>query len=219
MAQLRTAQPRTARWGTTLRERLVLAPRWLRLLPFALVTVLLAASAALAVGRMNDRLSAPPQDVRAADRFTHTYATDRHTNAELGYTYNHPPDWKVTDDGGLSTATNSNGEVIVSFGMGADGRLRAGADGLVTLVGQTYRGVELTGGQVKRIGAHLASVRRGRATTASGVRLRFVAVTVDGEQSNYAIVAFRAGGEASVERRQTIEEVIYSFRPPSDPTG
>ncbi|MBA3431934.1 MAG: hypothetical protein H0U16_10715, partial [Actinobacteria bacterium] len=76
MNELRTPHMRP---GGVVRTRLIFAPRWVRLLPFALVAVALGAGAAIIVGQMNDRLASAPQDDLAADRFAYRYATEQDT--------------------------------------------------------------------------------------------------------------------------------------------
>lgn len=142
------------------------------------------------------------------------FATEEHTNAAAGYTFRHPPGWELIEQGSSTTLLAPDRSVSMTFGRGAGGTLDQAQARLVAQIQATYEDVSLGAVQVAAEEGPPTIVVAGQATNARGVRIRFLAATIQGPENNWAITAFIGAGADPEEVLPTMQEVIDSFRPP-----
>jgi hypothetical protein len=139
--------------------------------------------------------------------------TKLYVNAETSYEYRYPADWTLTEEGTASMLTSPDKGTVVSFGRGPEGSLDEASDQFVGLLQGSYQDVDLGAEQRQDIGGYPSIVVSGTGTNRSGVRIRFLAITVEGRQQNYAIGVFTAASSNPDQVLPQVQRIVESFRP------
>ncbi len=143
--------------------------------------------------------------------YTNHIATELFANTAAGYSFLYPPKWRLMEDGLISKIVNPRRNVLVSFGLGPQGKLEPAADKFVALLDRNYVDFKQTHDQSKSIGGRSSMVYKGTATNDSGLALRWSAVVLVGDYNNFAIAAFSAAKLKPEKIDPTLREVIRSF--------
>jgi hypothetical protein len=143
---------------------------------------------------------------------TYRFATEQYVNEKGGYRFRHPPDWEVERQGTATVLRSPDGDVIVSFGLGAKGGLEPAETRFVREIRGRYRNTDLLALQARQVGPHPALSVSGIGTNERGIRIRFLAITVRIEKKNYSIAVFTPANANPQTVLPPTQEVINSLR-------
>lgn len=138
---------------------------------------------------------------------------ETHVNVDGGYGFRHPSGWEVTDDGTVSKLQSPVSDVVVSFGLMPRGNLGEASSRLVTSLQDAQRNTHIIGQQTDLIGGTPSVLVSGLGTNGSGLRVRFLAITVRGDPTNYAIAVFVPADSDASQLLPPIQRIVSSFRP------
>lgn len=176
--------------------------------PLVRVVAILAAVAlvgvAVAVLARDEAPTPSGPDQRVAER--------RFVNRQGDYAFRYPKGWEVSAQGTASKVVSPGGEVVISFGIGPKGKLEEAAARFASVVQSAYGDVQILGTERREIGGRPALIVAGLGTNASGVRIRFLAITVDSGRGNHSISVFVAEGSDPVEVLPPVQAIVASFR-------
>jgi hypothetical protein len=176
-----------------------------RAMPAAMVVLLAAVILALIVMLPGQEEPVTPPPLR--------FDSTMHVNSQAGYSFRYPPPWSLSERATVSEVVSPSGDIVVSFGLGAEGALRDASDRLVASLLETYEQSELIGRETREVGGHSAMLVSGVGTNDSGIRVRFLAITVAADRVNYAIAVFTAADADPNVVLPIVERVVNSFRP------
>lgn len=138
-------------------------------------------------------------------------------NTTGGYRIEVPESWSTTQDGRTTVVKSPEGNTLVTVGLGRTGPLPIAATLFFQQVGRAYDNVEVFAPEGKKIGELPALVYAGIGDNDKKVRVRFLAITLENNPTNYGITVFtEAGSDPHVVLPQ-VNEIVDSFRelPPS----
>jgi hypothetical protein len=116
--------------------------------------------------------------------------TLRHVNASGAYSFDYPMDWVATDAGASSQVSAPDRSIVMTFAPGARADLDRSSDALVEAVRSEYRDVEILARDRSDVGGSPGRMVSGLATNRSGLRIRFLAITVMESARTYSILVF-----------------------------
>jgi hypothetical protein len=180
-------------------------PRW-TLPAVGGVLLSIAAVAGIALGPdMTDRPGAPPPGA-----VEDTASGTLYRNPEAGFSFRHPARWQVRGAGTATTVRAPGNHAMITFGIGARGRVHDAERTLLAGIRRSYKEVRLTALQVAPIAGRPAVTVAGTGVNDRRVPIRFLAVTVGGPGRNYSITMFTAAGETGLMPR--LQGILDSFR-------
>jgi hypothetical protein len=142
-------------------------------------------------------------------------AMTAHVNLQAGYRFRYPITWEVAEDGTLTKLQSPKEDVVISFGLSQQGGLEASSEALVASIEDAHHNSRIIGAQQKEIGGSPSVIVAGLGTNDSGLRVRFLAITVEGEPNNYAISVFVPASSDADRLLPPIQRIVGSFRPSS----
>jgi hypothetical protein len=140
-------------------------------------------------------------------------AMTAHVNLQAGYRFRHPITWEVAEEGTLTKLQSPKEDIVISFGLSPEGGLESSSKALVSSLEDAHHNSRIIGAQQKEIGGSPSVIVAGLGTNASGLRVRFLAITVEGEPRNYAIAVFVPATSDADRLLPPIQRVVSSFRP------
>ena len=141
---------------------------------------------------------------------------DEVVNEAGGYSVVVPEDWAVQQKDRTTTLSSPDKEVVIRFGLGEQGPLPEAAALFFQRVGRNYRDVHLLGVQAEQVGPRLALAHAGLGTNDRGVRLRFLAITVQNQPRNFGITVFTPANSDPLAVLPRVNRVVETFRAPPD---
>jgi hypothetical protein len=144
-------------------------------------------------------------------------ASEEVVNTEGGYSITVPDGWSSTQDGRTTTVTSADGETLITFGLGRTGPLPVAATLFYQEVAGNYDKVEVFAPDAMRVDSRNALAYGGVGDNDKGVRIRFVAISVENQPTNYGIVVFTAANSDPATTLPVTNQIVESFRtlPPS----
>ena len=138
-------------------------------------------------------------------------------NAEGRYRFEAPDGWSTTQQGRTTTVTSPDKSTVITIGLGRNGPLPVAGTRLFQQVAGNYRNVEVIPPDAKQVGPRSALVYGGVGNNAQNTRIRFLAITVENEPTNYGITVFTAAGSDPQIVLPSVNRVVDTFRvlPPS----
>ncbi|MDQ4103562.1 MAG: hypothetical protein M3186_07575 [Actinomycetota bacterium] len=138
-------------------------------------------------------------------------------NAEGRYRFEAPDGWSTTQQGRTTTVTSPDKSTVITIGLGRNGPLPVAGTRLFQQVAGNYRNVEVIPPDAKQVGPRSALVYGGVGNNAQNTRIRFLAITVENEPTNYGITVFTAAGSDPKIVLPSVNRVVDTFRvlPPS----
>lgn len=133
-------------------------------------------------------------------------------NQAGGYRLEVPEDWQSTQRGRTTTVTSPGKEALLRVGAGAAGPLPKAGAILFQQVRRNYRDVQLLGVDGKEIGGKPALVYAGIGTNRNNARVRFLAITVAHQPTNYGISVVTGAGSDPQIILPRVNTVVGSFR-------
>lgn len=146
-----------------------------------------------------------------------TSAGEEVVNTEGGYAVTVPDGWSSTQDGRTTTVTSSDGKTLVTFGLGRTGPLPVAGTLFYQQVAGNYDQVEVFAPDAMRVDSRDALAYGGAGTNDKNTRIRFLAITVENEPTNYGIVVFTEANSDPATTLPLTTQIVDSFRtlPPS----
>jgi hypothetical protein len=136
-----------------------------------------------------------------------------HVNEGGGYLFSYPDTWEITSTGDRTRLISPDDEVIITFGTGPSGSLEETSDRVLENVTRSYSAVELVAPEIERTPQGFRSVvAGGDALEATGARVRFLSITIQGPDENRAIIVRFAPSADPIEALPAIQEIVSSFR-------
>lgn len=137
---------------------------------------------------------------------------DEVVNEAGGYRVVVPEEWEVQQNGRTTTLSSPDKEVLIRIGIGEQGPLPEAAALFFQKVGRNYRDVKLLGIQAEQVGPRLALAHAGTGTNTRGVRLRFLAITVQNQPRNFGITVFTPANSDPQAVLPRVNRVVETFR-------
>ncbi|MGH3788486.1 MAG: hypothetical protein ACRDRG_18505 [Pseudonocardiaceae bacterium] len=146
-----------------------------------------------------------------------TINTREVVNADGRYRFEAPDGWSTTQQGRNTTVTSPDKSTVITLGLGRSGPLPFAGTLLFQQVAGNYRDVEVIPPDAKQVGPRSALVYGGIGNNAQNTRIRFLAITVENEPTNYGITVFTAAGSDPKIVLPSVNRVVDTFRvlPPS----
>lgn len=138
-------------------------------------------------------------------------------NEAGGYRLTAPDGWKVSEQGAVTKLTSPGKDAVISVSTGNPGALHDAGALFFQQVGRHYKNTKLTGVEGKRIGSRPALVYGGLGTNSKNVKINFLAITVQGKPTNYAMSVFTAADSDPQQVLPTVNSVVGTFRPLEQP--
>ena len=138
---------------------------------------------------------------------------DVHLNEGGGYLFSYPDTWEITSAGDTARLISPDEEVVISFGTSPPGPLESASDRALESATSSYEDVELVASEIERTPQGFRSVvSGGDALDATGARIRFLVITIEGPNQNRAVTVRFAPSADPLESLSSIQDIISSFR-------
>ncbi len=134
-------------------------------------------------------------------------------NAAGKYSFEAPPGWSSTQQGRTTTLTSADQSTVITLGVGRIGSLPVAATLFFQQVAGNYKNVQVIPPEAKEIGSRPALIYGGVGNNAQNTSIRFLAITVQNNPSNYAIAVFTAVGSDPKIVLPQVNRVVETFRP------
>lgn len=138
-------------------------------------------------------------------------------NKAGGYRLVAPEGWEVSRQGPITKLSSPGKNAVISVSTGNPGALHDAGALFFQQVGRHYENTKLTGVQGKRIGSRPALVYGGLGINDDNVKINFLAITVQGKPTNYAISVFTAAKSNPQQVLPKVNSVVGTFRPIEQP--
>ncbi len=132
------------------------------------------------------------QDAEPASATPPSVSTERVVSRAGGFSIAAPTTMTVRKQGRTVRLASEDRALVVTVGPGEPGGLARASRRLLADLSSKYRRFERVASDRLEVGGRPALSASGTFTNATGVRIRFVAVTVRARPSNYSIVGFAA---------------------------
>ncbi len=143
---------------------------------------------------------------------TTTVDTHEVVNTAGGYRFQAPDGWSTTQADRTTTVTSPDNTTVITLGLGRPGSLPVAGALFFQQVGGNYRDVQVFPPQGKHVGALPALVYGGMGTNAQNARVRFLAITVQNDPTNYGITVFTEAGSDPKTVLPQVNRVVDTFR-------
>lgn len=128
------------------------------------------------------------------------------------YSFEAPTGWSSTQQGRTTTVTSPDQSTVITLGVGGIGSLPVAGTLFFQQVAGNYKNVQLIPPEAKEVGSRPALIYGGVGNNAQNTRIRFLAITVQNNPSNYAIGVFTAVGSDPKIVLPQVNRVVESFR-------
>jgi hypothetical protein len=142
-------------------------------------------------------------------------AVDTHevVNSAGQYRFDAPDGWTTTQDGRTTTVTSPDKETVVTLGAGRVGPIPMAGTLFFQEVASHYKNVQVIPPEAKTIGSRTALVYGGVGDNEKNTSIRFLAITVENNPTNYAIAVFTAADSDPKVVLPPVNRIVDSFRP------
>jgi hypothetical protein len=149
-----------------------------------------------------------------------TVETREVVNTAGGYRFEAPEGWSTTQQDRTTTVTSPDKSTVITLGLSRPGSLPVASTLFFQQVAGKYRDVTVLPPQAKSVGPLPALIYGGNGTNAKDARVRFLAITVKNEPTNYGITVFTAAGSDPKTVLPQVNQVVDTFRalPPPRPS-
>jgi hypothetical protein len=142
-------------------------------------------------------------------------AVDTHevVNSAGQYRFEAPDGWTTTQDGRTTTVTSPDKETVVTLGAGRGGPIPMVGTLLFQEVASHYKNVQVIPPEAKTVGSRTALIYGGVGDNEKNTSIRFLAITVENNPTNYAIAVFTAADSDPKVVLPPVNRIVDSFRP------
>ncbi len=128
------------------------------------------------------------------------------------YRFEAPNGWSTTQQGRTTTVISPDQATVITLGVGRTGPLPIAGTLFFQQVAGNYRDVQVIPPEAKQVGPRSALVYGGVGSNAQNVRIRFLAITVENDPTNYGITVFTADGSDPKTVLPSVNRVVDTFR-------
>jgi hypothetical protein len=139
--------------------------------------------------------------------------THQMVNAAGRYSFEAPDGWSATQQGRTTTLTSPDGSTVITLGVGRTGSLPLAGALFFQQVAGNYHNVQVIPPEAKQVGSRPALIYGAMGDNGQNVRIRFLAITVKNDPTNYAIAVFTAAGSDPNVVLPPVNRVVDSFQP------
>lgn len=133
-------------------------------------------------------------------------------NTAGGYRFEAPEGWSTTQEGRTTTVTSPDNATVVTFGLGRAGSLPVAGTVFFQQVAGNYRDVKVLPPDAKQVGPLPALAYGGIGINAKDARVRFLAITVQNESTNYGITVFTAADSDPKTVLPQVNRLVDTFQ-------
>ena len=148
-----------------------------------------------------------------------TQSAVAYRNPAGGYGFTYPASWELIESGERTRLENPSGGVVLSFGIGTSGGLRATTSRLTGSLVGSPSDQELIGSRRDTIGGSRSLLTSGIGESLYGRPVRFLAVAIAGEPDNYGISIVVPLGSDPNRLLPILEGIVTSFEVLGPETG
>ncbi|MGB9279359.1 MAG: hypothetical protein WCB57_04600 [Pseudonocardiaceae bacterium] len=143
--------------------------------------------------------------------------TNQVVNTAGRYSFEAPTGWSATQQGRTTTLVSPDQATVITFGAGRNGPLPVAGTLFFQQVAGNYRDVAVISPQAKQVGPVPALIYGGVGANAHNTQIRFLAITVQNNPTNYGIAVFTEADSDPNVVLPPVNQVVESFRalPPS----
>lgn len=136
-----------------------------------------------------------------------------YVNAQAGYRFSFPDSWQLSRSEETARLVSSDGGVVMVFGVAPPGPLEEASVRVVETLTDTYRNAKLVAGGIERTPGGIRFLMvGGKAANATGVPVRFLAITIQGPDENQAITVRFSAHSDPLEALPAIRKIIASYK-------
>jgi hypothetical protein len=146
---------------------------------------------------------------------TDSRVVDTHAvvNTAGKYSFEAPTGWSSTQQGRTTTLTSPDQSTVITLGVGRIGPLPVAGTLFFQQVAGNYKNVQVLPPEAKEVGSRPALIYGGVGNNAQNTSIRFLAITVQNNPTNYAIAVFTAAGSDPKIVLPQVNRVVDTFRP------
>lgn len=133
-------------------------------------------------------------------------------NTAGGYRFEAPEGWSTTQSGRTTTVTSPDKSTVITLGLSRPGSLPVASTLFFQEVAGKYRDVEMVLPQAKDVGPLPALIYGGNGLNSKNARVRFLAITVKNEPTNFGITVFTSAGSDPKAVLPQANRVVDTFR-------
>jgi hypothetical protein len=128
------------------------------------------------------------------------------------YSFEAPTGWSTNQQGRTTTVTSPDQTTVITLGIGKTGSLPVAGTQFFQQVAGNYQNVEVIPPEGKWVGPQQALIYGGIGNNAQNTQIRFLAITVQSNPTNYAIAVFTTAGSDPKVVLPPVNRVVESFR-------
>ncbi len=138
--------------------------------------------------------------------------TQEVVNAAGQYRFEAPTGWSTSQQGRTTTVTSPDQTTVITLGAGRVGPLPVAGTLFFQQVAGNYHDVQVLTPEAKTVGAAQALIYGGVGSNAKNTQIRFLAITVQNDPTNYGIAVFTAADSDPKVVLPPVNRVVESFR-------
>ena len=128
------------------------------------------------------------------------------------YSFEVPTGWSSTQQGRTTTLTSPDKSTVVTLGVGRVGSLPVAGTLFFQEVAGHYKNVQVIPPEAKDVGSRSALIYGGVGNNDQNTSIRFLAITVQNDPTNYGIAVFTAAASDPAVVLPPVNQVVESFR-------
>jgi hypothetical protein len=128
------------------------------------------------------------------------------------YRFEAPTGWSTTQDGRTTTVTSPDQATVITLGIGRSGPIPVAGTLFFQEVASHYKNVQVIPPEAKQVGPRTALVYGGVGNNDKNTSIRFLAITVENNPTNYAIAVFTAADSDPNVVLPPVNQLVETFR-------
>ena len=138
--------------------------------------------------------------------------TDEVVNTAGQYRFEAPNGWSTTQEGRTTTVISPDQKTVITLGVGRTGPLPVAGTLFFQQVAGNYHNVQVLPPQAQQAGPRQALIYGGVGNNGQNVLIRFLAITVENDPTNYGIAVFTEAGSDPKAVLPPVNRLVDSFR-------
>lgn len=128
------------------------------------------------------------------------------------YRFEAPTGWSTTQEGRTTTVISPDQKTVITLGVGHTGPLPVAGTLFFQQVAGNYHNVQVIPPEAKQVGPRPALIYGGVGNNDQNARIRFLAITVENDPTNYGIAVFTEAGSDPNVVLPPVNRVVDTFR-------
>jgi hypothetical protein len=128
------------------------------------------------------------------------------------YRFDAPTGWSTTQEARTTTVTSPDQRTVITLGVGRGGPIPVAGTLFFQEVASHYKNVQVIPPEAKQVGPRTALVYGGVGNNDKNTSIRFLAITVENNPTNYAIAVFTAADSDPTAVLPQVNRVVETFR-------